>query len=65
MIHHSRDGTGSDASGRQRHYYFEKEKELELRNCFITGSAMLNDAGKMTGSMMVMQFGAEETWCTG
>lgn len=57
------DGTDNDASDRRmkvRPSHFEMATELKKYNRFITGGAILNDAGKMIGSMMVVQFETED-----
>ena len=57
------DGSDSDALDRRmntRPYHFEMARELKKYNRFIIGGAILNDAGKMTGSMMVVQFETED-----
>lgn len=48
-----------------RPFHLEKARMLKAQNRFIKGGAMLNDDGKMIGSVMLMQFENEEeleTW---
>ena len=40
--------------------HFENARKLKANGNFITGGAMLNDEGKMIGSMMVVQFETKE-----
>jgi uncharacterized protein len=40
--------------------HFEGARELKKASNFIFGGAILNDDGKMIGSVMVMQFETEE-----
>ncbi|MEI9809006.1 MAG: YciI family protein [Bacteroidota bacterium] len=57
------DGTDPGAEDRRmmaRPSHFEMAKELKHHHRFITGGAILNDAGKMIGSMMVVQFETED-----
>jgi len=43
-----------------RPIHFEGARELKKSSNFIFGGAILNDEGKMIGSVMVMQFATEE-----
>lgn len=57
------DGTDDQASERRkkvRPEHFESAKQLKKNNNFIIGGAILDDNGKMTGSMMVVQFETED-----
>jgi uncharacterized protein len=57
------DGADPDAPDRRismRPSHFEMARELKKYNRFITGGAILSDAGKMIGSMMVVQFETED-----
>ncbi|HEY6503626.1 MAG TPA: YciI family protein [Chitinophagaceae bacterium] len=57
------DGTDHEAADRRmkvRPSHFEMAKELKHHGRFITGGAILNDEGKMIGSMMVVQFETED-----
>jgi uncharacterized protein YciI len=55
----ARDGTDAEASERRmkvRTAHFDTARQLKANNNFIIGGAILDDDGKMTGSMMVVQF---------
>jgi len=57
------DGTDNEALDRRlkvRPSHFENARELKKQNSFITGGAILDDNGKMVGSMMVLQFVTED-----
>ena len=57
------DGTDDSALERRmnaRPAHFEYARKLKSENNFILGGAMLDDAGKMIGSTMVVQFESEE-----
>ncbi|MBL7742762.1 MAG: hypothetical protein JNN00_04720 [Chitinophagaceae bacterium] len=57
------DGNDAEALKRRmetRPSHFEMARELKKYNQFVFGGAMLNDEGKMTGSMMVVQFETED-----
>jgi uncharacterized protein YciI len=59
----ARDGIDTEALDRRmktRPSHFEMARELKKHNRFIMGGAILNDEGKMTGSMMVVQFETED-----
>jgi uncharacterized protein YciI len=43
-----------------RPHHFDGARELKKNDNFIFGGAILNDEGKMIGSIMVMQFETEE-----
>ncbi|MBV8389154.1 MAG: hypothetical protein JO080_05080 [Mucilaginibacter sp.] len=43
-----------------RPYHLDGAKELKGKGNFILGGAMLNDEGKMIGSVMVLQFESDE-----
>ena len=40
--------------------HFDGARELKAKDNFILGGAILNDEGKMIGSVMVLQFESEE-----
>ncbi len=42
--------------------HFENARKLKASGNFIIGGAILNDEGKMIGSMMVVQFETKEQW---
>jgi uncharacterized protein YciI len=53
------DGTDGDATGRRmnaRPEHLEKIAVLKKRGEFITGGAILDESGNMTGSMIVYEF---------
>ena len=53
------DGDDSEASERRkkvRPYHLAGAKKLKENNQFITGGAILNEDGQMTGSVMILQF---------
>jgi uncharacterized protein len=57
------DGTDAEAPERRlnaRPDHFVTARELKANNNFIIGGAILDDKGKMTGSMMVVQFETED-----
>lgn len=57
------DGNDADALERRmsvRPDHFKKARELKASGNFVTGGAILDDEGKMKGSMMVVQFNTEE-----
>jgi uncharacterized protein YciI len=59
----ARDGTDTEALDRRmksRPSHFEGARELKDHNRFVIGGAILDDAGKMIGSMMVVQFETED-----
>ena len=59
------DGTGEQALEKRmnaRPAHFENARKLKASGNFIIGGAMLNDEGKMIGSMMVVQFETKEQW---
>jgi uncharacterized protein YciI len=59
----ARDGSDVDALDRRmkaRPAHFEMAKSLKSHNNFVIGGAMLDPGGKMTGSMMVVQFETED-----
>jgi uncharacterized protein YciI len=59
----AQDGTDAEASGRRmnvRPLHLEGARQLKENNNFIIGGAMLDDNGKMIGSMMVVQFDTEK-----
>jgi uncharacterized protein YciI len=56
------DGTDAEALERRmnvRPDHFAGARELKANNNFIIGGAILDNNGKMTGSMMVVQFETE------
>jgi len=57
------DHTNADALQHRmniRPHHLDGAKELKANGNFILGGAMLNDEGKMIGSVMVLQFESEE-----
>ena len=57
------DGLDAEASERRkkiRPFHLEGAKLLKDKNQFITGGAILNEDGQMTGSVMIVQFETEE-----
>jgi len=57
------DGTDTEAQERRtkvRPLHLETARDLKLHNRFITGGAILDNNGKMIGSMMVVQFETED-----
>ncbi|MCS6808786.1 MAG: YciI family protein [Bacteroidota bacterium] len=58
-IIYAKDYTDTDAVHRRmeaRSAHFEGVKALKARGCFIVGGALLNEDGRMIGSMMVLEF---------
>jgi uncharacterized protein YciI len=43
-----------------RQHHLDSSKELRDNNNYVMGGAILDDAGKMIGSVMVLQFETEE-----
>lgn len=59
----ARDGNDAEALDRRmrvRPDHFKGAKVLKEKNNFILGGAILDHAGKMTGSVMILQFENEE-----
>jgi hypothetical protein len=59
----ARDGTDAGAMERRRQVrpsHFDTARQLKANNNFVIGGAILDDEGKMTGSMMVVQFETED-----
>ncbi len=59
----ARDGNDKDALDRRmdtRPVHLSGAKQLKANNQFILGGAMLNDAGQMEGSVMIVQFETDE-----
>ena len=57
------DHTGVDALQHRlniRPHHLDGARELKANGNFIIGGAMLNDDGKMIGSVMILQFETEE-----
>jgi uncharacterized protein YciI len=57
------DYTDVDALQRRmnvRPHHLDGARELKANGNYVIGGAMLNDEGKMIGSVMVLQFGNEE-----
>jgi uncharacterized protein YciI len=57
------DGTGAEALERRmkvRPAHFETARQLKVNKNFITGGAILDDKGKMIGSMMIVEFEKED-----
>lgn len=59
----ARDGTDEAALDRRmkvRPDHFATARELKSKNQFVTGGAMLDEAGKMSGSVIIVQFETED-----
>lgn len=59
----ARDGDDQEALERRmkaRPSHFDGARQLKLDGQFIIGGAILDDNGKMTGSMMIVQFETED-----
>jgi uncharacterized protein len=59
----ARDGTDPEALNRRmmaRPAHFEMAKTLKANTNFVIGGAILDNEGKMSGSMMVVQFETED-----
>jgi uncharacterized protein YciI len=59
----ARDGTDPGALDRRMNAWpahFEMAKELKKNKNFVIGGAILDNEGKMSGSMMVVQFETED-----
>jgi uncharacterized protein len=59
----ARDGTDEEAMDRRmqaRPLHFQTASELKSHGQFIMGGAILDDNGKMIGSMMIVQFETED-----
>jgi hypothetical protein len=59
------DYTDSQALERRmsvRPFHLEGAKKLKATGNFIIGGAMLDEAGKMIGSVMILQFDTEEAF---
>ncbi|MDP4264012.1 MAG: YciI family protein [Bacteroidota bacterium] len=59
----ARDGNDTEAFERRmkaRTSHFEVARQLKLHGQFVMGGAILDDHGKMTGSVMVVQFERED-----
>lgn len=57
------DGTDAEAPERRvkaRPAHFETAKQLKANKNFVIGGAILDDNGKMIGSMMVVEFENED-----
>ena len=57
------DHTNADALQHRlniRSHHLDGARELKVSGNFIIGGAMLNDEGKMIGSVMILQFETEE-----
>jgi uncharacterized protein YciI len=57
------DGKDPDAPARRtaaRPAHLENARKLKVSGNFLEGGAILNDAGEMAGSMLVMEFGSRE-----
>lgn len=60
---HAMDATDADAYDRRlaaRAAHFESTRQLKSNGQFIIGGALLDSAGKMIGSMMVLEFETDE-----
>jgi uncharacterized protein len=59
----AQDGTDDEALNRRmkvREGHLAGAKKLKENDNFVIGGAMLNDAGNMAGSVMIVQFETEE-----
>ena len=59
----ARDGTDEEAIDRRmatRPIHLAGAKNLKEHNQFVLGGAILDDAGKMIGSVMIVQFETDE-----
>ena len=59
----ARDGNDPDALQRRmdaRPIHLAGAAKLKVNNQFVIGGAMLNDAGQMEGSVMIVQFETED-----
>jgi uncharacterized protein YciI len=59
------DGTDDEAVERRkeiRPFHLAGAKILKEKNQFITGGAILSEEGKMTGSVMIVQFENEDVF---
>ncbi|WP_337044981.1 YciI family protein [Emticicia sp. 17c] len=59
----ARDGTDADAINRRmaaRPRHLAGAKALKTNNNFVIGGAILDEAGQMAGSVMIVQFETEE-----
>lgn len=59
----AQDGTDANALDRRmevRSKHLEGAKQLKAANNFVLGGAMLNEDGKMCGSVMIVQFETKE-----
>ena len=59
----AQDGTDENALDRRmevRPFHLEGAKKLKENNNFVIGGAMLDEAGKMNGSVMILQFETDE-----
>jgi uncharacterized protein YciI len=59
----ARDGNDTEALERRikaRPSHFESARELKSHDQFVIGGAILDDNGKMIGSMMIVQFETED-----
>jgi uncharacterized protein len=57
------DGTDEDAQERRmtsRPAHFDNARKMKAAGNFVLGGAILDDNGKMIGSMMIVQFGSPE-----
>ncbi|MFD1141887.1 YciI family protein [Larkinella insperata] len=60
---HAYDYTDKQALNRRmavRGQHFDGARQLKVAGHFILGGALLDDAGKMIGSMMLLDFDSEE-----
>lgn len=59
----AQDGTDEEAIDRRmsvRQLHLDGARKLKEQNNFVLGGAMLNDEGKMSGSVMIVQFETKE-----
>ena len=57
------DGEDDDAINRRmavRPNHLDGARKLKANNNYVVGGAMLNEEGKMTGSIMIVQFETEQ-----
>jgi uncharacterized protein len=62
-IIYARDGADPEAPGRRlknRTAHFENARKMKANGNFIFGGAILDNEGKMTGSVMIVQFETTE-----
>ena len=60
IAHDGKDAEALERRMKVRPSHFDGARQLKENNHFIIGGAMLDEEGKMTGSMMVVQFETKE-----